>query len=120
VGAPGLVRREQDLPEQAFRLLGARLARLDGVCLSGGEGHRRLSWHAPVAAPDLQDRPTVARMQIALSHYGSLPAAEVDGLWGGRSRGALQRFQSGIGLAPGEEIDALSALILEKFYVQAQ
>lgn len=117
---PGQVRQDQALPEQAFRLLGARLARLDGVCLTGSEGRRRLGWYAPVAGHDLKDRPTAARMQIALSHYGSLPATDVDGLWGERSRSALQRFQTGIGLEPREEIDALSALILEKFYVQAQ
>lgn len=116
----GQTLHEKPLPDLAFRLLGARLAREDGVCLSGTDGQHRLSWKAAAATSDLKDRPTVARMQIALSHYGSLAAADVDGLWGERSRGALRRFQSGIGLEPTGEIDALSALILEKFYVQAQ
>ena len=119
-GLPAQTVHEQPLPELAFRLLGARLARQDGVCLTGHDGQHRLRWQATAANLDLKDRPTAARTQIALSHYGSLPATDVDGLWGERSRDALQRFQAGIGLAPTGEIDALSALILEKFYVQAQ
>lgn len=119
-GVPGQTVHEQPLPELAFRLLGERLAHQDGVCLTGSDGQHRLRWKAPAANQDLKDRPTAARTQIALSHYGSLPSTDVDGLWGERSRKALQRFQTGIGLEPTGEIDALSALILEKFYVQAQ
>lgn len=110
----------QPLPELAHRLLGGRLARLDGVCLESRQGQPWISWAAPAAGHDDKDRLSAARFQIALTRYGSLLPADVDGVWGDKSRNALQRFQSGIGLEPTGKVDPLSGLILEKFYVQEQ
>lgn len=110
----------QPLPEQSHRLLGSRLARLDDVCLETRQGQHWITWAAPAAGYDDKDRLSAARFQIALTRYGSLLPADVDGVWGERSRNALQRFQSGIGLEPTGKVDPLSGLILEKFYVQEQ
>lgn len=108
------------LPELAHRLLGGRLARLDDVCLESRQGQPWITWAAPAAGHDDKDRLSAARFQIALTRYGSLLPADVDGVWGEKSRNALQRFQSGIGLEPTGKVDPLSGLILEKFYVQEQ
>lgn len=110
----------QPLPELAHRLLGGRLARLDDVCLESRQGQHWITWAAPAAGHDDKDRLSAARFQIALTRYGSLLPADVDGVWGEKSRNALQRFQSGIGLEPTGKVDPLSGLILEKFYVQEQ
>ncbi|WP_066261033.1 ExeA family protein [Hydrogenophaga flava] len=110
----------QPLPELAHRLLGSRLARLDDVCLESRQGQPWITWAAPAAGYDDKDRLSAARFQIALTRYGSLLPADVDGVWGEKSRNALQRFQSGIGLEPTGKVDPLSGLILEKFYVQEQ
>jgi hypothetical protein len=110
----------QPLPELAHRLLGGRLARLDDVCLESRQGQPWITWAAPAAGYDDKDRLSAARFQIALTRYGSLLPADVDGVWGEKSRNALQRFQSGIGLEPTGKVDPLSGLILEKFYVQEQ
>ena len=108
----------QPLPELAHRLLGGRLARQDGVCLESRQGQHWITWAAPAAGYDDKDRLSAARFQIALTHYGSLQPADVDGVWGEKSSNALQRFQSGIGLEPTGKVDTLSGLILEKFYVR--
>lgn len=110
----------QPLPDLAHRLLGGRLARLDDVCLESRQGQPWITWAAPAAGYDDKDRLSAARFQIALTRYGSLLPADVDGVWGEKSRNALQRFQSGIGLGPTGKVDPLSGLILEKFYVQEQ
>ncbi|MDQ7745823.1 AAA family ATPase [Hydrogenophaga pseudoflava] len=108
------------LPDLAHRLLGSRLVRLDDVCLESRQGQHWITWAAPAAGYDDKDRLSAARFQIALTRYGSLLPADVDGVWGEKSRNALQRFQSGIGLEPSGQVDPLSGLILEKFYVQEQ
>lgn len=108
----------QPLSETTVRLLGSRLARLDDLCLETREGQTWLSWSAPPAGYVSTDRITAARLQIALTRFGSLTPQEVDGIWGERSRRALQRFQEGVGLPPTGEIDALSGLLLERFYAQ--
>lgn len=117
---PDRVLTTRPLPELAHRLLGGRLARLADVCLESRQGQHWITWSAPAAGYDDKDRLSAARFQIALTRYGSLLPADVDGVWGDRSRSALQRFQSGIGLEPTGKVDPLSGLILEKFYVQEQ
>lgn len=110
----------QPLPDLTRELLGSRLARQDGVCNEVRAGQAWLTWATPIAGYDLDNRLTAARFQIALTVYGSLLPEEVDGMWGEKSRGALKQFQDGIGLAPTGDIDAMSGLLLERFYVQEQ
>jgi general secretion pathway protein A len=110
----------QPLAERTHQLLGARLARLADVCMDTRQGQPWLTWSTPQAGHDLNKRLTAARFQIALTEYGSLLPREVDGLWGERSRRALQQFQNELGLSPSGEVDPLSGLLLEKFYVQEQ
>ncbi len=110
----------QPVPALTQQLLGARLARLGDVCTDIRQGQPWLTWGAPTGGYDMANRLTVARLQIALTAYGSLLPQEVDGVWGDKSRRALQQFQTGIGLAPSGDIDAMSGLLLERFYVQEQ
>lgn len=110
----------QPLPALTQQLLGARLARLSDVCTDIRQGQPWLTWGAPIGGYDTGNRLTVARLQIALTAYGSLLPQEVDGVWGDKSRRALKQFQTGIGLAPSGDIDAMSGLLLERFYVQEQ
>lgn len=116
----GRVRLSQPLPERTLQLLGDRLFRLDDVCMDRREGQTWLTWGAGEAGYDLAQRRIAARLQIALTAYGSLLSQEVDGVWGNKSQQALKQFQSGIGLVPTGSIDALSGLLLERFYVQEQ
>lgn len=104
------------LPEQTGTLFGARLARLDGVCLDQRQGQTRVRWPGQATVHALQERDVAARFQIALTRFGSLPAQEVDGLWGERSRRAMNQFQEEVGLVPTGEVDPLSGLLLESFY----
>src|SRR5690606_13158860 len=108
------------LPERTEELLGARLQRLEDVCLHVKQGQTWLTWDAARTGFDMSQRLTAARLQIALTSYGSLLPHEVDGFWGSKSQQALKQFQSGIGLAPTGSMDAMSGLFLEKFYVQEQ
>ncbi len=110
----------QPLAELTHQLLGARLARLADVCMDSRQGQVWLTWSTPQAGHALNKRLTAARFQIALTEYGSLLPREVDGIWGERSRGALRQFQNELGLNPSGEVDPLSGLLLEKFYVQEQ
>lgn len=110
----------QPLAELTHQLLGARLARLADVCLDNRQGQVWLTWSTPQAGHAMNQRLTAARFQIALTEYGSLLPREVDGIWGERSRGALRQFQNELGLSPSGEVDPLSGLLLEKFYVQEQ
>ncbi|WP_332814924.1 peptidoglycan-binding domain-containing protein, partial [Ramlibacter sp.] len=110
----------QPLAELTHQLLGARLARLADVCMDSRQGQVWLTWSTPQAGHALNNRLTAARFQIALTEYGSLLPREVDGIWGERSRGALRQFQNELGLSPSGEVDPLSGLLLEKFYVQEQ
>ncbi len=110
----------QPLAELTHQLLGARLARLADVCMDNRQGQVWLTWRTPQAGHALNNRLTAARFQIALTEYGSLLPREVDGIWGERSRGALRQFQNELGLSPSGEVDPLSGLLLEKFYVQEQ
>jgi general secretion pathway protein A len=110
----------QPLAELTHQLLGARLARLADVCLDNRQGQVWLTWSTPQAGHAVNQRLTAARFQIALTEYGSLLPREVDGIWGERSRGALRQFQNELGLSPSGEVDPLSGLLLEKFYVQEQ
>jgi len=106
------------LPEKTNALFGARLARLDGVCLEHQAGQTWVNAVGPLAGHAMNERVVAARFQIALTRFGSLPTQEVDGLWGERSRRALAQFQQEVGLAPTGEADALSGLLLERFYAQ--
>lgn len=108
----------QPLSDTTEQLLGQRLARLASVCAELRQGATWLTWDVPAAGDDLTQPVTAAQLQIALSRYGSLPAQEVDGLWGPRSQQALLQFQAGLGLPATGRLDALSGLILEKLYVQ--
>jgi len=110
----------QPLAELTHKLLGARLARLTDVCIDSRQGQVWLTWSTPQAGHVMKKRLTAARFQIALTEYGSLLPREVDGIWGERSRSALQQFQNELGLSPSGEVDPLSGLLLEKFYVQEQ
>lgn len=110
----------QPLAQRTHQLLGARLARLADVCMDTRQGQPWLTWSTPQAGHALNKRLTAARFQIALTEYGSLLPREVDGIWGERSRRALQQFQNELGLSPSGEVDPLSGLLLEKFYVQEQ
>lgn len=104
------------LSEQTRTLFASRLARMDGVCLEQRQGQTWVRWPGQATVHALQERAVAARFQIALTHFGSLPPQEVDGLWGERSRQAMARFQEDVGLAPTGEVDALSGLLLESFY----
>ena len=108
----------QPLSELTQRLLGERLARLDDACTEVRQGQTWLTWGTSPTGYAMDQRLTTAQIQIALSHYGSLLPQAVDGVWGGKSQRALQQFQTGVGLAPTGNVDALSGLILERFYVQ--
>lgn len=108
----------EPLSELTQRLLGERLARLDDACTDVRQGQTWLTWGAAPTGYAMDKRLTAAQFQIALSHYGSLLPQEVDGVWGAKSQRALQQFQTGVGLEPTGKVDALSGLILEKFYVQ--
>lgn len=108
----------QPLNELTQRLLGERLARLDDACTDVRQGQTWLTWGALPTGYAMDHRLTAAQIQIALSHYGSLLPQAVDGVWGAKSQRALQQFQTGVGLEPTGNVDALSGLILEKFYVQ--
>lgn len=110
----------QPLPELTSQLLGSRLARWKDACLQTREGQQWLTWNTPLKGYDMGQPLTVARFQIALTQYGSLLPTEVDGVWGERSKGALKQFQSALGLDATGDIDALSGLLLERFYVQEQ
>lgn len=108
----------QPLPELTADQLGSRLAREDDVCLDLKNGERWITWRTPLNGHDTNKRLTAAQFQIALTHYGSLLPQEVDGLWGQRSQGALKQFQTALGLAPTGVVDALSGLLLERFYAE--
>jgi general secretion pathway protein A len=108
----------QPLSELTQRLLGERLARLDDACTELRQGQTWLTWGAVPAGYAMDQRLATAQIQIALSHYGSLLPQAVDGVWGAKSQRALQQFQTGVGLEPTGHVDALSGLILERFYVQ--
>jgi type II secretory pathway predicted ATPase ExeA len=108
----------QPLSELTQRLLGERLARLDDACTELRQGQTWLTWGAVPAGYAMDQRLAAAQIQIALSHYGSLLPQAVDGVWGAKSQRALQQFQTGVGLEPTGNVDALSGLILERFYVQ--
>lgn len=108
----------QPLSELTQRLLGERLARLDDACTEVRQGQTWLTWGAVPNGYAMDQRLATAQIQIALSHYGSLLPQAVDGVWGAKSQRALQQFQTGVGLEPTGNVDALSGLILERFYVQ--
>ena len=108
----------QRLPELTTQLLGSRLARWNGACLQERQDENWLIWSTPLAGYDIEKPVTAARFQIALTQYGSLLPTEVDGKWGPRSQGALKQFQLALGLNATGDIDALSGLLLERFYVQ--
>jgi general secretion pathway protein A len=110
----------QPLNEVTHRLMGSRLARLGDACLDSRQGQHWLTWSTPQSGYDLKKRLTAARFQIALTQYGSLLSSEVDGVWGDNSRGALMQFQTALGLAPTGTVDALSGLLLERFYAKEQ
>lgn len=118
VGQPDRLAWRLPLPEKTNALFGARLARLDGVCLEHRSGQTWVNAVGPLAGHAMSERVVAARFQIALTRFGSLPTQEVDGLWGERSRRALAQFQQEVGLAPTGEADALSGLLLERFYAQ--
>ena len=108
----------QPLSELTQRLLGERLARLDDACTELRQGQTWLTWGAAPTGYAMDQRLAAAQIQIALSHSGSLLPQAVDGVWGAKSQRALQQFQTGVGLEPTGHVDALSGLILERFYVQ--
>jgi general secretion pathway protein A len=110
----------QPLPELTSQLLGSRLARWKDACLQTRQGQQWLTWSTPLKGYDMGQPLTVARFQIALTQYGSLLPTEVDGVWGEHSQGALKQFQLALGLGSTGDIDALSGLLLERFYVQEQ
>jgi general secretion pathway protein A len=110
----------QPLPELTSQLLGSRIARWKDACLQTRQGQQLLTWSTPLTGYDMGQPLTVARFQIALTQYGSLLPTEVDGVWGEHSQGALKQFQSALGLGATGDIDALSGLLLERFYVQEQ
>lgn len=109
----------QPLGELTEKLVGARLERLEDVCLETRGDQRWMTWSLPVSGHSVQQKDAAARFQLALTHFGSLPDTEIDGVWGKRSRNALMQFQSSLGLSPTGDMDALSGLLLEKFYVNA-
>ncbi|GAA6142580.1 AAA family ATPase [Hydrogenophaga sp. 5NK40-0174] len=110
----------QPLGETTLSLMGERLAQLDDACMSERNGQTWMTWSTPTAGYALTDRITAARLQIALTHYGSLLPSDVDGVWGSRSRAGLMQFQSSLGIAPTGEMDPISGLLLEKFYVNTK
>jgi general secretion pathway protein A len=110
----------QPLSEVTSQLLGSRLLRWKDACLKTRRGQQWLTWSTPLTGYDMDKPLTVARFQIALTQYGSLLPTEVDGIWGDKSRGALRQFQLALGMSSTGDIDALSGLILERFYVQEQ
>ena len=112
--------RSQALSEQTVQLLGSRLSSLDGACIDRREGTTWLTWIPASADYAVNQRATVASLQIGLSRFGSLPPEDIDGVWGGKSRAALHQFQERVGLTPTGDIDSLSGLFLEKLYVRQQ
>lgn len=114
----GRIVASQPLSELTQRLLGDRLSRLESACTDKRQGQTWLTWSHPPGGYPVTKRATAAQMQIALTHYGSLRPGQVDGVWGAQSQEALEQFQQALGLTPIGELDALSGLILEKFYVQ--
>jgi general secretion pathway protein A len=108
----------QPLPELTTQLLGSRLARWGDACLQTRQDQQWLTWSTPLSGFDMAKPFTAARFQMALTQYGSLLPTEVDGIWGARSQGALKQFQLALGLSATGDVDALSGLLLERFYVQ--
>jgi general secretion pathway protein A len=106
------------LPDLTSQLLGSRLARWGDACLQTRQDQQWLTWSTPLSGFDMAKPLTAARFQIALTQYGSLLPTEVDGIWGARSQGALKQFQLALGLSATGDVDALSGLLLERFYVQ--
>lgn len=106
----------QPLPDKTYELFGARLERLDDVCVEQRDEKTWVSWQGPASGHALEERVVAARFQIALTRYGSLPSNEVDGIWGARSRRSLMQFQEEVGLEPTGEADPVTGLLLERFY----
>ena len=107
----------QRLPELTNHLLGDRLELLKDACREHRDSGFWLTWASPMTGYDLNQRITAQRFQQGLVKYGGLSTQEIDGLWGERSKAALQRFQAGLGLPATGNADALTGMLLESFYV---
>ena len=108
------------LPNKTQELFGARLRKLSDVCLQDRDSKTWVTWIPNENELATENRHTAARFQIALAKFGSLQSAGIDGIWGSDSRKAMNQFQSSVGLPVTGELDPLSGLILERFYVHQQ
>ncbi len=105
------------LTPQTWALVGERLGSSVKTCFDSRQKQYQIAWHAPSVPIVFPAGREVAKYQIGLSNFGSLAASEVDGILGAKTTESIRLLQTRIGIEPSGRLDPLTALVLNKVYL---
>ena len=105
------------LTPETWALVGERLGASVKTCFDSKQKDYQIAWHAPAVPVVFPAGREVARYQIGLSNFGSLAASEVDGILGAKTTESIRLLQMRIGIEPSGRLDPLTALVLNKVYL---
>jgi general secretion pathway protein A len=105
------------LKPQTWVLIGERLSASVKTCFDAKQNEYQIVWHAPTVPIVFPAGREVARYQIGLSNFGSLAASEVDGILGSKTTESIRLLQMRLGIEPSGRLDPLTALVLNKVYL---